>query len=185
VRADVAPGEHLDDPLRPRAAADVAGELAQADITRLRVIELAGRRAVDAHERDPAEHAAGAEQGGQIVLAAQPILQREDCGLLVQKRPDEPGELGILGRLQRDDHEVDLGHRRRVVVSVNLLGAEREVAADATDAQAVAADVLVIGAQQHVHVMPVLREPPAVIPAERAGTDDRDGGRCGHGRTIA
>jgi hypothetical protein len=49
-----------------------------------------------------------------------------------------------------------------------------EIALPALDADAALAHGVEIAAEQEMNIVSVLRESPAVVKADRAGTDDRD-----------
>src|SRR5436190_943236 len=77
-------------------------------------------------------------------------------------------------RLERDDHPVRLGHLLGLVIHMHRPRRQFEIAVMALDRPPISRHVLVIAAQQKMHVMPMLRQPPAVISAHRARPDHRN-----------
>ena len=59
-------------------------------------------------------------------------------------------------------------------MGANGLRGNSKIAVAALNDQPVAADGVVVSAQEEVHVMPVLRQAPAVIAPDGAGADDGD-----------
>ncbi len=145
------------------------------------VVNVAGRDPVDAGEGHAAEDAGGAEQFGEALFVAQAVLEREQCGVILEQRGDQRLVLVVGGGLQRDDDEVGGGHVAGFAVDVNFVGRDGKIAVAALDAQAGFPDGFVVGTEQEMDGVAMLGEAGAVVPADGAGADDGDdGGSEGH-----
>src|SRR5207302_1681876 len=128
--------------------------------------------AVDAREGDSAEDPLFSKKLREAVFIPKTILKREDGGVVLNQRRDERLEKMVIGRFERDDDEVGLGHFFCVVCKTEGSRREREIAVAAFDGPAIGADDFKIAPEQEVNIMSVLCQSCAIISADSAGADD-------------
>jgi uncharacterized protein YhdP len=131
--------------------------------------DMPGCQTIDANKTQPAKDALGAGYGSQCFAIAQAVLQGEHLGMGVQHRRNHGGKMVIGSRLPGHDNQIDRADFLRRAEALDLR--QGEISMHAIDSQAIASDGLEIRAQQKPHILSGLRETPAVIQADRPGTD--------------
>lgn len=87
----------------------------------------------------------------------------------MQERWDEVQQSLVRRDLHGDNHQVTRADFRCAAVGIHM---EVGISLRAGDLEAVLDHGLIIAAQQEMHVMPMLREPAAIVAADCTGTDD-------------
>ena len=82
-----------------------------------------GPAQVDAGIGDSSHHPVPAEQLGEPLLVAKPVLKGEQKRTVVDERPDQSIKVIVGRRFERDQNEVCYRKLRRVVVDVKRTGA--------------------------------------------------------------
>ncbi len=132
-----------------RAFLGRTGMFAHDNFAEGKVLDDAGRSAIEAHKAQSAEDFFHAKKFSKLLAIAEAILQAENRGMFADERRDELSVAFVGGGLERHEHEIAKANGFGRVVRV---WAHREIANGALDAKAVGFHGLVVTAQQKVHI---------------------------------
>jgi len=158
------------------AVGDGAGKFAEDDEAGAVDGDFGGGGSSGADDAEGAENALGADEGGEVFVGAEAVLDGEDGGVGVEERGEESGEGGVGGGLECDEDEVDGpdvggvgeggdGAEFEGLVVFDEMGEERATGAHGGE----------VAAEEETDVVAGEGETGAVEESEGAGTEDGDG----------
>ena len=135
------------------------------------VVNLPRRGAVDADETEAAHCVCVSGNGGDGGFVAEAVLQSEHDCAGANQRTEERGQRGVGGGFEGDDYQL---HGADFFGSPGAPRLDVEVAVNAFDLNAEAADNFVIGAEKEVNFVAGLAESRAIIASQGTAADDGD-----------
>src|SRR5437660_1775460 len=135
------------------------------------VVNDTGRNPIETNETEASHDLFDRKQFREQLFIAEAILQGQHRGLGTDQLRQQPGKFGVGGGFQGDHHEIGMA---------NLLGRSRaprhnpEVSLRGFYGNAMAPDMVVIGAEQKVDFVPVATEFRAIETADGTATNDRN-----------
>jgi hypothetical protein len=149
------------------------GEGAHLDAAVGEVVDQARLAAIDANEAESSKDGMTGKMAREKGLVAESVLEGEEDRAGLEERREQVGKGVIGGRLDRDDDEIDRADLRGRGEGAHRI--EVQVAGDAVDDQSAFPHRREVAPHEEGDLGDG-GEAGAVIPADRAGTDDGEGG---------
>ncbi len=150
----------------------VISEVCEGDGAIVDVMDLAGVASVDAGEGEASEDGCAGEPGGELLLDAEAVHQREDAAVIADAGGEQFAGLVHRGGFEGADDPVDGADLGAGAGD----GGRSEVdgAIDAFDVETVGGDGVIVTSEEEVDIVTRFGEAGAVVGADGAGTDDGD-----------